>query len=80
MKMKCICKDNFEINGNLIGIKGDELEIADAIPNYGESAEDVNGYCDIKNLTTDEVIFACWSEVEGDGALTDILWIDEFKE
>ena len=78
MKMKCICKDNFEINGVLVGSKGDELEVTDAISNDGESVEDVSGYCDVKNLTTNEVYWTTWSEVEGDGALTNVLWLDEF--
>ena len=80
MKMKCICKENFEINGVLVGIKGDELEVFDAVPNDGESAEDVSGYCDIINLTRHELFLACWSEVEGDGALTNVIWLDEFIE
>lgn len=78
MKMKCICKNTFEINGVLVGNKGDELEVFDAIPNDGESAEDVSGYCDIINLTSHELFLACWSEVEGNGALTNVLWFDEF--
>ena len=78
MKMKCICKEDFEINGVMIGIKGDKLEVIDAIPENGENAEDVKGYCNIKNLTTNKTFWATWNEVEGDGALTNVLWIDEF--
>lgn len=53
--MKYICKENYEINDILVGSKGDLLEITDAIPKENEDAEDVNGYIDIKNLTTDKI-------------------------
>lgn len=75
MKMKCVCKNDFEINGILVGNKGDELEVVDAIP---ENGEDVSGYCDIRNLTTDEIFWATWNEIEGDGALANVFWLDEF--
>ena len=73
--MWCMCKEDFEINGVLVGIKGDELKVTDAI---SEKEEDVRGYCDIKNLTINGVYWANWSEVEGNGALTNVLWLDEF--
>lgn len=80
MKMKCICRDNFEINDVLIGAKGDELEVIDAIAEDGENPEDVMGYCDIKNLTTNKIFWATWSEVDDNEVLTNILWLDEFVD
>lgn len=73
MKMECMCKDDFIINDVLIGRKGDLLEITDAIP---ENEEDVSGYCDIKNLTTGQITWSNWSEIEGYGALNDIVWTE----
>ena len=80
MKMKCICRDNFEINDVLIGAKGDELEVIDAIAEDGENPEDVMSYCDIKNLTTNKIFWATWSEVDDNEVLTNILWLDEFVD
>lgn len=74
MKMKCMCKDDFIVNDILIGRKGEWLEVTDAIP---ENEEDVSGYCDIRNLTTGQLIWATWNEVEEDEALTNVLWTEE---
>lgn len=62
--MKYICKSDFEINGVLVGKENDILEITDAVPNHNETLEDVLGYCDIKNLTTDNTYNATWIDVE----------------
>lgn len=62
--MKYICKENYEINDILVGNKGDLLEITDAIPKENENAEDVVGYIDIKNLTTNEIYEATWIDVD----------------
>lgn len=62
--MKYICKDVFIINDNLIGRKGDMLEITDAVPMKNESLEDVAGCCDIKNLSTNIMFFATWNDVD----------------
>ena len=62
--MKYICKENYEINDILVGNKGDLLEITDAIPNENEDAENVVGYIDIKNLTTNEIYEATWIDVD----------------
>ena len=75
MKMKCICKENFEINEVLVGNKEDVLVVVDAMPIGNETAEDVLGYCDVINLTTNQVFEATWCEVEGNGALADVVWL-----
>lgn len=62
--MKCICNEDFVINDVLIGKKNDVLEIVDAVPNENESLEDVLGYCDITNLTTNKTYNATWLDVE----------------
>ena len=62
--MKYICKENYEINDILVGNKGDLLEITDAIPKENEDTEDVVGYIDIKNLTTNEIYEAIWIDVD----------------
>ena len=62
--MKYICKNDFEINGILIGKQNDVLEIVDAAPGCNETLEDVLGYCDIKNLTTSNTYNATWVDVE----------------
>lgn len=62
--MKYVCKNNFEVNGILIGKKNDMLDVVDAVPNKNESLEDVHGYCDIKNLTTNKSYNATWLDVE----------------
>ena len=69
--MKYICKENYEINDILVGNKGDLLEITDAIPKENEYAEDVVGYIDIKNLTTNEIYEATWIDV--DNAILEIV-------
>lgn len=62
--MKYICKENYEINDILVGSKGDLLEITDAIPKENEDAEDVDGYIDIKNLTTNKIYEATVIDVD----------------
>ena len=61
--MKYICKENFEINDILVGKKGDVLEITNAIPKENETLEDVEGYCDINNLNTNQLYNATWIDV-----------------
>ena len=64
--MKYICKADFEINGILVGNKGDVLEITNAIPreNENETLEDVEGYCDILNTTKNRFFEATWIDVD----------------
>lgn len=64
--MKYICTGDFEINDILVGIKGDVLEITDAIPTGDETLEDVEDYVDIKNLNTNEMFCATWIDVNDD--------------
>ena len=63
--MKYICKKDFKINEILVGTKGDVLEIIDAIPDeiFNETIEDVKGYCDILNITTNTKYNATWFDV-----------------
>lgn len=63
--MKYICKEDFEINDILVGNKGDVLEITNAIPreNENETLEDVEGYCDILNITKKRFFEATWIDV-----------------
>lgn len=63
--MKYICNEDFIINDILIGKKNDVLEIVDAVPNENESPENVAGYCDIKNLTTNQTYNSTWLDVNG---------------
>ena len=62
--MKYICKEKFEVNEIVIGKKGDILNITDAIPSANEDLEDVKGYCDIANLTTNQIYNATWIDVD----------------
>lgn len=64
--MKYVCKNDFKINGILVGNKGDVLEITNAIPreNENETLEDVVGYCDILNTTKNRFFEATWLNVE----------------
>ena len=64
--MKYICKEDFEINGVLVGNKGDVLEITDATPREeeNETLEDVKGYCDILNTTKKQSFEATWIDVD----------------
>ena len=63
--MKYICTANkFEINGNLIATKRNLLEVYDARPEEGETAEDVAGYCDIFNITTGAIFEATWNDID----------------
>lgn len=62
--MKFICKTTFEINEILIGNKGDILEVTNAIPAKNETLEDVEGYCDIANLTTNQKFNATWMDID----------------
>lgn len=50
--MKYFCKEDFKINDVLVGIKGDTIEIKNSTPEDGESPYDVEGYCDITNIST----------------------------
>ena len=61
---KYVCIDVFEINEILVGNKGDVLEIIDAIPMGNETEESVKGYCDIKNLNTNQVFNATWNDID----------------
>ena len=62
--MKYICKENVEINDVFVGNKGDVLEVTDAIPKENETLEDVFGYCDIKNLNTNQLFEAGWIDID----------------
>ena len=62
--MKYVCKNDFEINDILVGRKGDILDIVDPTPNENETWEDVEGYCDIHNLTTGQIYEATWIDVD----------------
>ena len=64
--MKYICKEDFEINGVLVGNKGDVLEITNATPREkeNETLEDVKGYCDILNTTKKRSFEATWIDVD----------------
>ena len=62
--MKFVCKETFEINDILVGNKGDILEITNAIPHGKETPEDVDGYCDIVNLTTNQTFDATWIDID----------------
>ena len=46
-----ICKDILKINDVIVANKGDEIIISDAVPAEDETLEDVDGYCDIENIT-----------------------------
>lgn len=63
MKEKYVCKKDFEINGVLIGHKGDVLVITDAKPSSGQTKEDVAGYCDIENTVTKQRFEAAWMDI-----------------
>lgn len=62
--MKYICKENYAINDILVGNKGDILEITDAVPKRNENLEDISGYVDIKNLTTNKIYEATYIDVD----------------
>lgn len=62
--MKYICKGKFEVNDIVIGKKGDILDITDAVPKANEDLEDVKGYCDIANLTTNQTFESTWVDVD----------------
>ena len=64
--MRYICTENFEINGILVGNKGDVLEIIDAIPRANETLADVEGYVYIKNLNTNQIFDATWIDADND--------------
>lgn len=61
---KYICTEGFEINDVLVGNKGDVLEIIDATPIGNETLESVKGYCDIKNLNTNQGFNAIWNNID----------------
>ena len=69
--MKFICKADFEINGILVGKQDDILEITDAVPNATETADDVNGYMYIHNMTTDKIFEATWMDITDDLVVID---------
>jgi hypothetical protein len=62
--MKYTCKETIKINETFIGGKGDIINIVDAVPNKDETAEQVKGYCDIHNLTTNKIIGTTWLDVD----------------
>lgn len=62
--MRYVCKDICKINGVIIGSIGDTISIVDAIPDVGETWEDVNGYCDIINEMTGEIFNTTWIDVD----------------
>lgn len=63
--MKYICTaDKFEINDILIATKGNIVEVYDARPEEGETAEAVAGYCDIFNHTTGAMFEATWNDID----------------
>lgn len=59
-----ICKEQFEINGVVIGERGNVLEITDAVPTENETLEDVLGYCDVYNVNTGIITGTTWIEVD----------------
>lgn len=61
--MKYICETDFEINGIPIGTKGDILEVTNAVPSKGQTAESVIGYCDIVNTNTNKRYEATWMDI-----------------
>lgn len=62
--MQYICKEKFEVNETVVGNKGDVLVITDAAPKANEDLEDVKGYCDIANLTTNQSYESTWMDVD----------------
>lgn len=73
--MKYICKEDLKINNTSVGKKGDILEITDAIPDkkFNETLEDVKGYCDILNISTNQTYEATWFEVNCNLAVGNLL-------
>lgn len=67
-----ICKEKFEIDGILIGEKGDLLRITDAQPSANEDWEDVAGYCTIWNKTTDLTFDTIWNEIDDNAVLKNV--------
>ena len=47
-----------------MGNKGNILVINDAVPKENENSEDVQGYCDVENLTTHQIYEATWIDVD----------------
>jgi hypothetical protein len=62
--MKYTCKETIKINKTIIGGKGEIISITDAVPSKDETVEDVKGYCDIHNLTTNKFFNATWLDIE----------------
>ena len=62
--MRYVCKDTFDVEGLIIGKPGDIITIIDAVPNNGESYDDIDGYCDIFNETTGEIFGATWLDID----------------
>lgn len=59
--MRYMCEKDFNVNGFLVGVKGDEVEV--------ENAENVRGCCEITNLTTNEKYIATWLDIEMSSAI-----------
>lgn len=62
--MKYTCKETIKINETIIGGKGEIISITDAVPSKDETIEDVKGYCNIQNLTTNKFFNATWLDIE----------------
>ena len=62
--MKYTCKETIKINETIIGGKGDIISINNATPYENETVEDVKGYCNIQNLTTNKFFNATWLDIE----------------
>lgn len=62
--MKYTCKETVKINEIIIGGKGEIISITDAVPSKDETIEDVKGYCNIQNLTTNKFFNATWLDIE----------------
>ena len=77
---KYICKEDFIINDVFVGHKGDVLKVTDATPNENETTEDVAGYCDILNITTNEQFEATWMDIDETILVTSVFdALDEFS-
>jgi len=77
---KYICKEDFIINDVFVGHKGDVLKVTDVTPNENETTEDVAGYCDILNITTNEQFEATWMDIDETILVTSVFdALDEFS-
>lgn len=59
-----ILKDTFKINDIIIAKKGDVIIIEDANPSENETLDDVDGYCDIENITASHRFNATYLDVD----------------